>query len=509
MLRAETKVVHLVTGSAGDMSAEQPSFLERSKATPSKSGKGPPNRLNDLSYSEWMKFQKSFFWFDSANELIGDSIEFFTKEAWPDRGSSRSLVVNKEELDFELNDKRRIRQIVYSDPEAIYEKLESEAKSRRERFDFIFVNLLEVDRPPEVTRAVQEDRHRIFGTLREILREDMYACCLLENRDGEDEFYPEPWSIGLACRDYLRLRDEKVGLDSDGDRTVYLLVMQASDDERSVEIVSPGECNVKRPDFEVPKWLLPKSPPRKKHEKKHPAKYPESLVRELIKTFTEEGDSVLDPMVGTGSAVIAALQTHRSGFGVDLLPEYVEIAKQRIEEYTGPSLFDELYPSTEYFVTQGDARSLGKLSEVGGRSFDYIITSPPYWSMLQNPGSENQRKRREEGLPLTYSSRDQDLGNIDDYDEFLSELVSIYDDLADYLKPDCYLTVVVKNVKRDHVVYPIAWDLTYRLARSGGKYIYAGNTLWCQDDVGLKPFGVGIVWVSNTLHNYCLHFKRR
>ncbi len=36
-----------------------------------------------------------------------------------------------------------------------------------------------------------------------------------------------------------------------------------------------------------------------------------------------------------------------------------------------------------------------------------------------------------------------------------------------------------------------------------------GNTLWCQHDVGLKPFAVGIYWMSNILHTYCLHFRKR
>ena len=71
------------------------------------------------------------------------------------------------------------------------------------------------------------------------------------------------------------------------------------------------------------------------------------------------------------------------------------------------------------------------------------------------------------------------------------------------------MTVIVKNVKRNHVVYPLAWDLVAKLCTREGKFEYLGNTLWCQDDIGLKPFGVGIVWVSNIVHQYCLHFRRR
>ena len=69
------------------------------------------------------------------------------------------------------------------------------------------------------------------------------------------------------------------------------------------------------------------------------------------------------------------------------------------------------------------------------------------------------------------------------------------------------LTVVVKNVKRHHTLHPLAWNLTSRLCGPKGSFNYVGTTLWCQDDVGIKPFAVGILWVSNILHAYCLHFQ--
>ena len=152
---------------------------------------------------------------------------------------------------------------------------------------------------------------------------------------------------------------------------------------------------------------------------------------------------------------------------------------------------------------------MGDIPELRNRRFEYAITSPPYWSMLANPGSENQAARRQKNLPLVYSDDEADLGNVADYGDFLDLIERVYADLADFLTDDGMLTVVVKNVKRHHVLYPLAWDLTMRLCGAGGKYSYAGTTMWCQDDVGLKPFAVGIYWVSNVLHHYCLHFQKR
>jgi hypothetical protein len=165
--------------------------------------------------------------------------------------------------------------------------------------------------------------------------------------------------------------------------------------------------------------------------------------------------------------------------------------------------------ANESMVFQSDATRLSEIPELGGIKFQYSVTSPPYWSMLTNKGSEYQEDRRKKNLLLTYSQDDRDLGNVGSYDQFLELLESVYNQVANMLVRGGHLTVVVKNVKRNHVIYPLAWDLVSTLCRESGKYDYVGTTLWCQDDVGIKPFAVGIHWVSNTLHHYCLHFRKR
>ena len=150
-----------------------------------------------------------------------------------------------------------------------------------------------------------------------------------------------------------------------------------------------------------------------------------------------------------------------------------------------------------------------QIDELKKVKFEYAITSPPYWSMLRNPGSEGQRDRRKKGLMQVYSDSKDDLGNVANYDKFLSLLVKVYCQIAIKLVKGAILTVIVKNIKRDHIQYTLAWDLTSILCGPKGKYEYVGTTFWCQDNIRLKPFAVGTHWVSNTLHQYCIHFKKK
>jgi len=64
--------------------------------------------------------------------------------------------------------------------------------------------------------------------------------------------------------------------------------------------------------------------------KKHPAPFPCALARDHISSWTNEGDIVLDPMSGSGTTCVAALQLNRKYIGIDTSHEYCELARERI-----------------------------------------------------------------------------------------------------------------------------------------------------------------------------------
>ena len=66
--------------------------------------------------------------------------------------------------------------------------------------------------------------------------------------------------------------------------------------------------------------------------KVHPTQKPVPLFEYLIKTYTNEGDTVLDNCMGSGTTGVACLNTNRNFIGIELDNKYFEIAKQRINE---------------------------------------------------------------------------------------------------------------------------------------------------------------------------------
>jgi len=66
--------------------------------------------------------------------------------------------------------------------------------------------------------------------------------------------------------------------------------------------------------------------------KNHSAVFPSDLPEWFIKLFTKPGDVVLDPFVGSGTTAFSALQLGRHFIGIDVNPEYVRLASQRVFE---------------------------------------------------------------------------------------------------------------------------------------------------------------------------------
>jgi len=70
----------------------------------------------------------------------------------------------------------------------------------------------------------------------------------------------------------------------------------------------------------------------KTQEQKHSTQKPLELMEYLVKTYTNEGETVLDNTMGSGSTLVACQNTNRNGIGIEQDDKYFEIAEQRIKQ---------------------------------------------------------------------------------------------------------------------------------------------------------------------------------
>ena len=246
-------------------------------------------------------------------------------------------------------------------------------------------------------------------------------------------------------------------------------------------------------------WFVHNPPPRDKKVLTHPAKCPETMVQGFIEFFTKKGMNILDPMVGTGSTLIACIRSGRNGYGIEVNTKYTEIARNLISKETAET---GMFQQVRIELFNYDASNV---KELNLPPMDYCITSPPYWDMLKMKGAMTQRSRKGSGLDVFYSDDPNDLGNISDYDLFVESLISIYRLVYDLLRDKAYMTIIVKNIKKRGRIYPLAWDLGRELSQI---FTLKDEKIWCQDNQRLAPYGLRNAWVSNTFHHYCLNFRK-
>ena len=83
----------------------------------------------------------------------------------------------------------------------------------------------------------------------------------------------------------------------------------------------------------------------------HPCPYPQELVRRLVALYSEPGDEILDPFIGSGQTALVALQQGRRCVGFDTEPAYIDLTAQRIANPPPPRA-NNLLPRFEKVAVQ-------------------------------------------------------------------------------------------------------------------------------------------------------------
>ena len=458
------------------------------------------NRLNDLDSKAYMKFLKSWFLFQDNS--ADDFIRFFCKELDED---GRKMQVGLWGFDHkqlkELNSNKRI-----------FVDLQAPIASGPLGYALFDLRTVPLAGPDQTLLFFREKLLPLLPQLRKHIRHRAYISFFIPFQGNDSEFFPVAWQLGQWIGEWFEMKDEKIGCCEQsapllpffplmGSQVIYALNF------RNTLEGTPGEIQIYYPQSTVFKsnklhsWFILKPPRRKEKVKLHPAKFPEVLISQLIQTYSETDDIVFDPMAGTGSSLLAAMENGRKAFGCEITSHFAQIAIERLRMQKN----EQGANCPEAWLIQDDAYNFDRHTECP-KQFDYMVTSPPYWDMLNMKGAETQRYRRQKGLKVNYSDLDSDLGNCADYNIFLAKLLRIYHKTSQRLKPGGMFTIIVKNIKKKGVIYPFAWDLAEALSET---FDIATVQFWLQDDIRLAPYGYGNAWVSNTFHHYCLTLRKR
>jgi DNA modification methylase len=231
---------------------------------------------------------------------------------------------------------------------------------------------------------------------------------------------------------------------------------------------------------------------------RHPAPFMVRDIEKLISLFTKKGMVVLDPFVGSGTTLLAANRLGRKAVGIDLNPEYKDIAKARMHKFG----------LKDYRYIVGDANE--KIKQLA--TVDYIVTSPPYYNILRNNSKgirhnngKAYRMAARDGIEY-YTDHENDLGNLETYEKFAEALKKIMKEAFRKLRDKRYCTIIISDFTVSKKEVCVQADVVGLMQEAG--FEFSGTTVLLQPVKPLYPFGYPYAYKINHHHHNMMTFRK-
>ena len=221
----------------------------------------------------------------------------------------------------------------------------------------------------------------------------------------------------------------------------------------------------------------------------HPGTFPVALARRCIRCFTHEGELVCDPFMGSGSTLVAAGAEGRRAIGIELYEHWVNETRTRIKR-----------ANSTCRIVQADTVNTADILDP--QSVDLVVTSPPYWNILN-------RRRSVDGKDAKgYGKKAEDLGNTGSYEQYLVQMRKALENIHGWLKRGGYMMLNVMDIRVKDILYPLHLDMWKAAALAGFKC--DDLIIWDRraDYNNLKPLGYPHVFRVNRVHEYLLVLQK-
>jgi len=255
------------------------------------------------------------------------------------------------------------------------------------------------------------------------------------------------------------------------------------------------------------KSVIPKGfPPsfQLKLRNKHGGQKPPELCESLIRTFTKEGDFVLDPFCGVGGTLIGCHLSNRIGVGVEINKDWIDI-------YHNICDLESLKPQE---MIHGDSReTIKNFIDKKRNSFDFILTDVPYWKMDVVEKSKGTYKKVGEDSKGIYSEKSKLSRFSSDskyFERTKEDWESLITDVFSYcfslLKPGSYCAVFIGNMYHKGRYFLLNADIARILGQIG--FILKGEIIWYDVNKKLHLYGISYSWIPSIVHQFIMIFRK-
>jgi DNA modification methylase len=230
-------------------------------------------------------------------------------------------------------------------------------------------------------------------------------------------------------------------------------------------------------------WSFPRRGNWATHKSTYRGNWAPEVVRNLIIRYSQEGENLLDPMIGGGTTAIECKLLNRNLLALDINPNAVNLTKTALD------FESEFNPRIK--VALNDSRDLSMLTD---NSIDFVLNHPPYVDIIK------------------YSEKeiDEDLSNIHDLDKFCDEMEIIAKEFYRILKKERYCAILIGDTRRKKMYQPLAYKVMQRFLNIG--FELKEDVIKHQHNCKATGFWVEKSKESNFLlimHEHLFVFKKR
>lgn len=322
-----------------------------------------------------------------------------------------------------------------------------------------------------------------------------YHAIFLENEFVEDVFIFPYFTKNLVQHD-IEYRGKIVVANKENNNIYYILLFLKNCEEVINADVSITKNTIKTSLEDA--YIIDTRSKMDKIGLKHPAPFSYIDISKICSKNNIVDKTILDPFLGVGSTIIGTYKDNNT-IGIELNPEYVDLTRERFEllDIKGQALANST-------IICGD--SLEEVKKLDAR-IDVVITSPPYFNILKNKtsGVRTDSSQSRQGIEY-YSDDSKDIGNCDNYQEYLQAIKGLFSDINKIMTKDGEVYLVISDFTINKKETDIHSDCVKLMNDAG--YSYCGTSYILQNQKAIYPFGYPYKIVLNHIYQYIIKFKK-
>ncbi len=233
-------------------------------------------------------------------------------------------------------------------------------------------------------------------------------------------------------------------------------------------------------------WIIGPRAKGGKRENVYHGNFVPQIPDHLVRRYTEEGDVVMEPFMGSGTTLYECERLRRHYIGFDINQDIIDHVRQRMD--ASCPIHYSLVHCDASLTKDVDASVEQSLAEIDGRKrVDFILAHPPYWDIIH------------------FTDQTDDISNISSLSEFIDKFVLIMQNAVKHLRARKHFAIVVGDVYRDGEVIPLGFYLMYAIRKAIPCKL---KGIVVKDMVGNRgKIGMEALWRYRTLKSDTFLFK--